>query len=451
MGYTYEERIEKLIQLLQEKNLVELAALLRRTNPVDIEEFISGLSDEDTIIVFRLLKKDDAAEVFAHLDNEEKQHLLRTITDPEIDNIINELYFDDMIDTLEEMPASFVKKLLRNTDNDKRKLVNQFLQFPADSAGSLMTTEYVELKEEMTVEEALAHIKAVGNNKETIYTCYVTGFGKKLQGYVSLRNIVTNESYTLIQDLMFEDVITIDTLEDREEVANKFKRYGFYSLPVVDSERRMVGIITVDDVLEVMELEATEDFQKMAATTPDEGEYLETSAWQLAKNRLPWLLFLMVSGSFTSTILKNYQDVIQSIIALNMFIPMLTDSGGNAGSQASTLVIRGMATGDIDMKRRYEVIGKEARVGLIAGIIMGVVATLKCVIVDKVEIHVGMVVGITILVIIVLAKLIGAALPMAAKKLKLDPAIMASPLITTIVDSLGLLCYFEVARIIMGL
>lgn len=450
--YDFEERIELLASLLSEKKFLQLADLLNRTNPIDIEEFISDLSDEDAIIVFRLLKKDNAAEVFAELEQDQKQKLLSGITDLEVDNIFKDLNFDDMIDTLEEMPASFVKRVLTKSDSETRKLVNEFLNFPEDSAGSLMTTEYVELKEHYTVGDALDKIKRISNNRTTIYTCYVTGAGKKLLGFVSLRTLVTSDRDVMVKDLMYEDIITLETHDDQEDVARQFGRYGFTSLPVVDSERRLVGIITVDDIFDVMEEETTEDFQKMAATTPDEGEYLDTSVWKLARNRLPWLLFLMVSGSFTSTILKNYERLIQSMIALNIFVPMLTDSGGNAGSQSSTLVIRGMATGEIDTSKDWlEVIFKELRVGLLSGVIMGVVAGLKCIFFDKVPFEIGIIVGLTILVIITLAKLVGASLPMLAKKLNFDPAIMASPLITTIVDSIGLICYFEVAKIVMAL
>ncbi|MDD7304950.1 MAG: magnesium transporter [Peptoniphilaceae bacterium] len=452
INYDFEERIELLASLLSEKKFIELADLLSRTNPIDVEEFISNLSDEDSVIVFRLLKKDDAAEVFAELDHDQKQKLLSGITDLEVDNIFKDLNFDDMIDTLEEMPASFVKKVLKRSDSETRKLVNEFLNFPEDSAGSLMTTEYVELKENFTVGKALDLIKETSDNRTVIYTCYVTGAGKKLLGFVSLRTLVTSNRDVLVKDLMYEDVISVGTHDDQEDVAKQFGRYGFTSLPVVDSERRMVGIITVDDIFDVMEEETTEDFQKMAATTPDEAEYLDSSVWQLAKNRLPWLLFLMVSGSFTSTILKNYQNLIQSMIALNIFVPMLTDSGGNAGSQASTLVIRGMATGEIDTSKDWlVVIFKELRVGLLSGFIMGIVACAKCVLFDKVNFEVGLIVGVTILVIITIAKIVGSMLPMLAKKLNFDPAIMASPLITTIVDSIGLICYFEVANIIMSI
>lgn len=450
-NYNFEDRILELNDLLEKKDFLKLADALRRTNPVDIEDFMSDISLEDRLLVFRLLKKDDAAEVFAELDQDEKMELLSKISDTELDSIVKELNFDDMIDTLEEMPATVVKKLLRKSDPSTRKLVNEFLQFPEDSVGTLMTTEFVELKKEMTVKESLAYIKEIGNNKVTIYTCYVTGPQRKLLGYVSLRNIVTSDEGVLIKDLMFEDVISLETHEDQEEAASTFKRYGFTSLPVVDSERRLVGLVTIDDILDVMEEEATEDFQIMAGISPEEEEYTKLSAWQLAKNRLPWLLFLMISASFTSTILKSYQKIIESIIALNMFIPMLTDSGGNAGSQASTLIIRGMATGEIELDDWKKIVFKELEVGLIAGLVMGIVATAKCILFDKVSVEIALIVGITIVLIIIIAKVVGAILPMAAKRFGFDPAIMASPLITTIVDSIGLLCYFEVARVIIGL
>ncbi|MDY3006908.1 magnesium transporter [Anaerococcus sp. AGMB00486] len=450
-SYNSEQRIAELEELLRAKDIPNLKDSLRRTNPVDIEEFMSDLDNEQSLIVFRLLRKDDAAEVFAELKNEGKHRLLTSITDPEIDSIVNALNFDDVIDTLEEMPATVVKRMLKNSDAETRKKVNEFLQFPEDSAGSLMTTEFVEVKPEMTCKEVLDRIKKVGSTKVTIYTCYVTSKRKSLLGYVSLRLIVTSDSDTKVKDLMYEDVISVEAYEDQEEVAKTFMRYGFTALPVVDSERRLIGIITVDDIMDVMELEATEDFQRMAAITPDEEEYSTTSAFKLAKNRLPWLMFLMISASFTSTILKSSQQVIESIIALNMFIPMLTDSGGNAGSQSSTLVIRGMATGDVELKDWYKVVFKELQIGLMIGLVMAIVAFGKCMLFDKVGSEVSLIVALTIFIIIVIAKVVGALLPMGAKKIGFDPAIMASPLITTIVDSIGLLCYFEVAKIIMGI
>lgn len=450
-SYNSEQRILELEELLQKRDIPKLKDSLRRTNPVDIEEFMSDLDSEQSLIVYRLLRKDDAAEVFAELKREGKHRLLTSITDPEIDSIVKALNFDDVIDTLEEMPATVVKRMLRNSDAETRKKVNQFLQFPEDSAGSLMTTEFVEVRPEMTCREVLERIKKIGSTKVTIYTCYVTNETKSLLGYVSLRLIVTSDSDTKVKELMYEDVISVEAYEDQEDVAMTFRRYGFTALPVVDSERRLVGIITVDDIMDVMEIEATEDFQRMAAITPDEEEYSETSAFKLAKNRLPWLMFLMISASFTSTILKSSQKVIESIIALNMFIPMLTDSGGNAGSQSATLVIRGMATGDVELKDWYKVVFKELKIGLMIGLVMALVAFAKCMLFDRVGIEVSTIVGFTIFVIIIIAKVVGALLPMGAKKIGFDPAIMASPLITTIVDSIGLLCYFEVAKIIMGI
>lgn len=445
----YSKRVEELNSLLEKRDGTNLSKLLRRTNPVDIEEFISTLGSEDALIVFRLLKKEDAIEVFAELRPEDKDKIKKGLNDTEFHSLLDQLDFDDMIDTLEEMPASVVQKILRNTDTEKRKKVNQYLKFPEDSAASLMTPEFVELKIGMTVKEALQTIKRVGNNKVTVYTCYVTDSTKKLLGYVSLRNIVTSEEDTLISTLLYEDVITVRTDEDQEDVARTFQKYGFTALPVVDKEDRLVGIITVDDIMWIIEQEATEDFQIMAATTPEEEEYSKMSVWDLAKNRIPWLMFLMISSAFTSTILKSYEAVIQSIIALNMFIPMLTDSGGNAGSQTSTLVIRAMATKDIELSDWAKVVWKECRIGMVCGLFLSVVGFFKCYLFDKVGLEIALMVAVTLFFIVVTAKVVGSLLPIIAKRLGADPAIMASPLITTIVDSLGLIVYFNIAQMFM--
>ena len=322
-----EDRIRELSYLLEKKRSNELSELLRRTNPVDIVEFLEGLTAEEALVVFRLLKKDDAVEVFAELDSDQKENLQKALNENEFKALLRELNFDDMIDTLEEMPAALVQRILRSSDAETRKLVNEYLKFPEDSAGSLMTTEFVEIKAYMTVREALAHIKKVGNDSVTVYTCYVTSPTKQLLGYVSLRLIVTSPPDTIIEDLMYEDVITVQTTDDQEDVARKFQKYGFTALPVVDNTSRLVGIITVDDIMWIIEQEATEDFQLMAGTRPDEEDYSKTSPWDLAKNRIPWLMFLMISATFTSTILRGYEYVLQAVIALNMFIPMLTDSG----------------------------------------------------------------------------------------------------------------------------
>ena len=444
-----EKRLNDLKHLLDEKKVNELSDLLRRTNPIDIVEFIEELPAEEALIVFRLLKKEDSREVFAELDSEDKEKLQAGLNDTEFKELLDDLNFDDMIDTLEEMPAAVVDNILKASDDQTRELVNEYLQFPEDSAASLMTTEFVEVSPETTVGETLAYIEEVGKDKVTVYTCYVTSPTKELLGYVSLRMIVTSDLDVKIKELMYEDVITVETTEDQEDVAHKFQKYGFTALPVVDLTNKLVGIITVDDIMWIIEQEATEDFQLLAGTSPEEEDYSKMSPWDLAKNRIPWLMFLMISGAFTSTILKRYEDVIQTVIALNMFIPMLTGSGGNAGSQASTLVIRAMATHDIEPSDWAKVVLKEISVGLICGTILALAAFLKCYFFDKVAINVAFVVALTILAIVVIAKAIGSLLPIIAEKLGADPAIMASPLITTIVDSLGLIVYFNIAQMIL--
>ena len=446
-----EDRLRELSYLLEKKRLNELSELLRRTNPADTVEFLEDLTAEEALIVFRLLKKDDAVEVFAELDSTQKENLQKGLNENEFKELLRELNFDDMIDTLEEMPAAMVQRILRSSDSATRNLVNEYLKFPEDSAGTLMTTEFVEIKPYMTVKEALAHIKKVGNDSVTVYTCYVTSPTKELLGYVSLRLIVTSKPDTRIEELMYEDVITVQTTEDQEDVAHKFQKYGFTALPVVDNTNRLVGIITVDDIMWIIEQEATEDFQRIAGTTPDEEDYSKTSPFALAKNRIPWLMFLMISATFTSTILRGYEYVVQAVIALNMFVPMLTDSGGNAGSQASTLVIRAMATHDIEPSDWAKVVLKEITVGLICGVALGLVAFLKCFFFDKVAITVSLVVGLTIVFVVVMAKAVGSLLPVVAEKLGLDPAIMASPLISTIVDSLSLIIYFNIAKMFFGI
>lgn len=443
------DRVDELNYLLENKKISELSDLLSRTNPIDIVECFDDLSAEEALVLFRLLKKEDAAEVFAQLNQTDKEKLQEVLNDDEFRDLLEDLNFDDMIDTLEEMPATMVQQILKSSDSQTRDLVNEYLQFPEDSAGSLMTTEFVEVSADMTVEETLALLEDVGKDKVTVYTCYVTDPTHKLLGYVSLRMVVTREPDTKLSELLYEDVIYVYTTDDQEDVAHTFQKYGFTALPVVDNTNRLVGIITVDDIIWIIEQEATEDFQRMAGTTPEEEDYSRMSAWSLAKNRIPWLMFLMISGAFTSTILKRYEDVIQTVIALNMFIPMLTGSGGNAGSQASTLVIRAMATHDIQPSDWVKVVLKEVTVGLICGAALAIVAFLKCYFFDKVAINVALVVSLTILAIVVIAKAIGSLLPIVAEKFGADPAIMASPLITTIVDSLGLIVYFNIAQAIL--
>lgn len=442
---------EILDDLLEKKDLQALKKKIDQYNSVDIYKYIETLDTFHSVMVFRILRKDDAAEVFSKFNTEQQVNLLKAFTDDEIKDIMDDIYFDDMVDMIEELPSGVVKKVLRFSDDEHRKLINEFLNYPEDSAGSLMTIEFVELKRYMTVKEALDYIRINGLDKVTVYTCYITGPERKLLGFVSLRDIVTATDDTILDDLMDEDVIYVHTHDDQEYVASVFRKYGFVALPVVDNEGRLTGIITVDDILEVMEDEATEDFQRMAAIAPDEQTYLEQTPWKLAKHRVMWLLILMVSATFTGKIMNRYNAMIQSVIALNMFIPMIMDAGGNAGSQSSTLIIRGLATGDIEISDYVKVVFKEFRVALMVGVILGIVSFIKCMVIDHVQVKIGLLVSFTLMCTIMMSKLIGGTLPILAKKLNLDPAIMAGPLITTIVDALSLMIYFEVAHMALGI
>ncbi len=398
-----------------------------------------------------MLPKNVAVEVFSYFSSEHQADIINAITDKELKYILDELFFDDMIDLIEEMPANLVNKILTNSTQDERKLINQFLKYPADSAGSLMTIEYVELKKEMTVIEALKHIKAIGLSKETIYTCYVIDNNRKLEAIVSLRSLVVSDDNKSIEDIMHDDVIYVNTHDDQETVAGIFKKYGFLALPVVDMERRMTGIITVDDIMDVMEQEATEDFQRMAAMSPSEEDYLDSSVLTLAKQRIPWLLILMVGATFTGGIIAKYEDVLSAVVILTAFIPMLMDTGGNSGSQSSTLIIRGLATGEISLEDIWKVLWKEFRISLIVGITLASVNFIKNMLLDRVGFIVSLTVSCTLVVTVMVSKIVGGVLPLLAKRLKMDPAIMAGPLITTIVDTLTLMVYFKIASSLMHL
>ncbi|MCY6959951.1 magnesium transporter [Clostridium sp. ZC22-4] len=445
--------LENIVYLIKEKRYTEVRKTIINFNSVHIGELIEELIEEldvsEAILVFRMLPKNLAAEVFNYISSESQEKIISSITDKELEYIIEEIYFDDMIDLLEEMPAHVVKKILKYSNVEERKLINEFLNYPDYSAGSLMTIEYVDLKKDMTVEEALRHIKDTGLNKETIYTCYVTGKRRKLDGIISLRKLILSDYDIKIKDIMKKDIVHVNTNEDQEEVARVFRKYDLISLPVVDLENRLTGIITIDDVVDVIDQENTEDFQRMAAISPSEEEYLNTGVWTLAKNRLVWLIILMVSATFTGHIIKKFEDVLQSVVILTAFIPMLMDTGGNAGSQSATLVIRSIALGEIKVKDTLKVIWKELRVSLIVGISLSFINFLRIYFIEKVSLYISVTVCITLLFTVVLAKIVGAVLPIIAKKLKLDPAIMASPLITTIVDAASLMVYFSIARAIL--
>lgn len=438
---------DEFLKLLEKGNYVKLKEELDEQNPANIAEFFDELTAEQQLFVFRLLTKDAAAEVFSFFDSDTQEHIVNSITDNEVRNIVDEMFLDDAVDFLSEIPANLVTKVLRNTDETKRKLINQFLNYPDNSAGSIMTIEFVRFHEDMTVARAMAQLRRTGLDKETIYTCYVVNNSRVLVGIIPLRTLILSEDETIIKDIMEDKVITVNTLDDQEDVANLFKKYSFMALPVVDGEERLVGIITVDDIVEVIEQENTEDFEKMAALLPSEDEYLKTSVYRLAKNRIVWLLVLMISGTVSSIIISGYEAVLASVVILSSFIPLLMDTGGNAGSQASTLIIRGMALGEIEISDILLIIWKEFRVGILCGSALAFVNLLRLTLLGHSGFAVNITVSLSLLLIVVVAKTMGCILPIVAKKFKLDPAIMAGPLITTVVDAVALVIFFQFAKI----
>lgn len=443
----YNTRIQELdiIYLIEEKRLAELKGYISEMNPVDLAEVIDDLDETNSLLVMRLLPKELGVEVFSYFDVDKQKEIVSMISDEELKYILDELYFDDMIDLLEEMPAEFVSDVLKNAPYSQRRLINEFLNYPKDSAGTIMTIEYVSFDENMTVQDAIDHIRDIGMTKETVYTCYVVNKSSKLVGIVSLRKLVTEDVHKKIGDIMDTDIITVNTHDDREDVAEVFKKYDFLAIPVVDNEYRLTGIITVDDIMDVIEEEATEDFQKMAAMAPSDEEYLDTSIFTLAKHRITWLLVLMVSATFTGAIIDGYSSVLAKVSKLQIFIPMLMDTGGNAGSQSSTLIIRGLAVGDIKIKDFFKVIRKETSIALLVGTTLATVNFLRLILIERLDVTISFVVSATLIFTVLMAKVIGGVLPIVAKKLKLDPAIMAGPFITTLVDAGSLIIYFKFA------
>ncbi|WP_270811736.1 magnesium transporter [Hungatella effluvii] len=443
--------MEELMDLLFTRQFRKLKDVLTEMNEVDIATFIEELDSEKTVVVFRMLPKELASDVFACLEVDKQEHIINSITDYELGTIVDDLFVDDAVDMLEELPANVVKRVLKNARPDTRKLINQFLNYPENSAGSIMTAEYVGLKQSMTVEQAFAYIRKNGVDKETIYTCYVMDAKRRLEGVVTVKDLLMNPYEEIIGNIMDTHVIKAFTTEDQEEVADSFQKYDLLSLPVVDHEERLVGIVTVDDVVDVMEQEATEDFEKMAAMLPSEKPYLKTGVFQLAKNRIAWLLVLMISSMITGGILAKYEAAFAVIPLLVTFIPMLTDTGGNAGSQSSTMIIRGMAVGEIEPGDLFKVLWKELRVGIIVGAILGFVNYVRLVILYPGKEMLCLTVVLSLMVTVVIAKTIGCVLPIAAKVFHMDPAIMAAPLITTIVDAVSLIIYFQLACSLLGL
>ena len=448
MDYNEEQRI---LQLIENKEYIQLKKELSEMIEVDIAEILDSLDPQTTLLIFRMLDKDMAVDVFANFSPEQQRSIINSVSDLELEEIIDELFFDDMIDLLEEMPANLVNKILTSSTNEERALINEFLKYPQDSAGSIMTIEYVDLKANMTVKDAMDHIKETGLTRETIYTTYVTDNNRKLKGIVSLRKLVVSEDDELISDLMLEDFLYVHTHDDQEEVANLFTRYGFLALPVVDKEERLTGIITVDDIMEISEQEATEDFQLMAAMAPSEAAYLDTKVFTLARQRILWLLVLMITATFTGRIMARYESVLESVVILSIFIPMLMDTGGNSGNQSSTLIIRGLATGEIEIRDWYKVLFKEVKVSIIVAIILSIVNFGRLTLFEQVDGAIALVVSITLVITVITSKIVGSMLPMAAKVINLDPAIMAGPLITTIVDTLSLIVYFVIASNLLNI
>ncbi|WP_311443309.1 magnesium transporter [Ezakiella coagulans] len=445
-----EELEEQFKELIKNKKLKEAKALIENLNEVDVATLIDELDPTTGTVVFRMLPKDIAADVFANFDSEQQQAIIRSSTDAEIKGIMDELYFDDKVDMLEEMPSNVVNSLLKYSAPEERNLINQFLKYPENSAGSLMTIEYVSLKKEMTVEESFRKIKREGIDKETIYTLYVTDNYRRLIGILSLRELIVAPAETRINDLMRSEVVYVHTHDDQEDVANLFRKYGFEAIPVVDNEKRIVGIITYDDIIDIIEEETNEDFQIMAAITPSEDEYLESGVFNLAKHRIMWLMVLMISSTITQRIIAGYESYLYSVVGLSTFIPMLMDTGGNSGSQSSTLVIRGLATGDVKPKDWYKVMWKEFRIAVVVGVVLSIISYFKIIYFDKMPNNIALTVSLTLIFAVMTAKVVGGILPIAAHKLKLDPAIMASPLITTIADATSLIVYFVLAQNIIG-
>ncbi len=446
------ERIEdELLRLVEEKKFRELKSRLVEMNEVDIASFMEELDSEKTVVVFRMLPKELATDVFAELEPEQQQQIVTSITDYELGAIINDLYVDDAVDMLEELPANVVKRVLKNSNPEQRKLLNQFLKYPEDSAGSVMTAEFVNLKKNMTVADAFEYIRRHGVDKETIYTCYVTDDTRRLQGVVTVKDLLMSSYETKIDDIMDDNVIKVTTTEDQEEVANLFNEYNLLALPVVDNEERLVGIITVDDVMDVMEAEATEDIEKMAAIIPSEKPYLKTGVLTLARNRIPWLLVLMFSSMITGNILLRYENAFAAIPLLVTFVPMLMDTGGNSGSQASTMIIRGMAIGDIELSDVAKVVWKELRVGMLCGAVLATANFVRLMIQYPGNTMICLTVVLSVFFTVIIAKTIGCSLPILAKAVHLDPALIASPMLTTIVDAASLTIYFTFATWILGL
>ncbi len=442
--------LEEIKELLEQKKFNELKDKLKDMKSADISALLDELDKESVVKVFRILSKEKAGMTFSYMESDRRERLIQDLTDTELRNVMDELFMDDTVDLIEEMPSNIVPKILKAVSKSDRKIINELLKYPEDSAGSIMTTEFIDLKETMTVEDALQRIRDIGTDSETIHTCYVLNSKRILQGIINIKDILLAGKDTVIKDIMETNIISVNTTDDQEDVAKAFDKYDFYALPVVDTENRLVGIVTVDDAINVLQEEVSEDFEKMAAIQPNEDGYFETSVFKHAKSRILWLLILMLSSAITGGIITKYENAFAAVPLLVAFLPMIMGTGGNCGSQSSTLIIRGLATDEIRLKDVFKVLWKEIRVSIIVGIVLAIVNGIR-ILIQYEDLQLAIVIGLTLIGTVALAKMLGCLLPLLAKKLKLDPAIMAAPLITTLVDIFSILVYFQIATAIMGL
>lgn len=452
----YEEGLETILELIKEKKYFQCRDELLEFNAVEIAELLQDIMREydmqKAVILFRTLPKDISVDVFAYMDVDEQVEIINIITDPEIEYILDELDFDDMIDVLEELPANIVDKILEKTPKNERRLINTFLKYGENTAGSLMTPDYINLRKNMTAEEALAHVREVGMDSETIYTCYVLDTGRKLIGVVSLRTLVIADPMTKVSDLMEDDIIFAHVDDDQEEVTDLFTRYGFIALPIVDNESRLVGIITVDDILEVIQEETDEDIERMGGVIDNnDKEYLDMTVWDHVKARLPWLLLLMCSYVITGSIIATFEAALSQVIALVVYMPMLMGTGGNSGTQSATLVIRGMSTGEIEKGDGLAVLWKEFRISIVVGLCVSLLNAARIYLFDDNGMAVALTVSISMFLIVIIAKCIGGLLPMAAKRIGIDPALMSGPLMASLTDMISLITYFIMAKMLLGI
>lgn len=445
------EIYELLTELLRGKKWQELKDILTEMNEQDIAELFMELEERDLTLIYRLLPKELAAEVFVNMEPEYQELLIRAFSDTELREVLDELYVDDAVDLIEEMPATLVKRILRHTDPDTRKSINEILRYPEDSAGSLMTIEYVDLKRSMTVADAFTRIRRTGVDKETIYTCYATDSKRKLKGYVTVKDLLLADENATIREIMDDNVISVNTHEDKEVVAELFQKYDLVVLPVVDRENRLVGIITVDDAIDVLQEEVTEDMELMAGITPTDKPYLKMGVFENFKKRIPWLMLLMVSATFTERIITHFEGALTACVALTAFIPMLTGTCGNCGNQSSSTIIRGLSLGEIEFRDTLKVVIKEFLIALVCGIALAIVNFAKLMIFDDIGWKVALVVSVTMISAVVFAKVVGSVLPVIAKKIGFDPAVMSSPFISTIVDAVTLIIYFAIASSVLNL